>query len=830
MPNPPNNNDLQREKVRFLNNSLSLQRVIKQGSIANSSRDNVVPSVIPSTPPPTATITPTPSITCTITPTITITPSITPTITITPTTTKTPTVTPTQSITPTISITPSITPTITITPSITPNYSYITLQPLTANGQDIYINNLFYYDAVQNIDTRFYNGLYRITYFNTDNSTLIEKYQFDDVYVSNFSGLCAINFFNWIFNSSIQGSNYSIFKSPDDLGNASLIPFSGYQPVYGSFPYNAISGVKVYPDYKFNSIFARTSAVSAVIIRGLTGTAFNDALSTVNGMVLNREIYYGSIVQYTGVNYFYNVVLSYSTNIFNDNFWLLEIFPLEDYNLFIIGFSGATTFNSSQLPFSGLRMMGDYLADETNFRALSGQINQPNLQLLNANELFQVFPTPTPTPTISLTPSITPTITPTKSVTPTVTRTPTVTPTISLTPSITPTITPTISITPTVSRSYDPNLIYTGIFSLYVSGVTGTSPYDPAYELSGSFVNAPGYGPTAYINPKDFDTEVVVLNWSSNIWPQNIPAWEFYGQSESGVYQRAYYPWSDSTTIPNTTGWIKGQYGYGIQENFNYMVISKGIITPTPTPTPTVTPIAPTPTPTISVTPSITPTISITPSITPTISITPSITPSITLTKSVTPTVTPTITITPSITPTIPIPTIFYYGEGVEPFITYDTIISQYGYFPFSGITGVIVGSNVRTIATDAFNNQSSLQYVNFTNPDLLIFINNRTFYGCSSLLSFSVPNNIVSIGVSAFTGCTSLTSTTIGSRVSVIRQGAFGECPNLTALYFLGNAPILSAGALGGSNGTVYYCNTATGFTNPFPSPGGRASQSRVC
>ena len=163
MPNPPNNNDLQREKVRFLNNSLSLQRVIKQGSIANSSRDNVVPSAIPSTPPPTASITPTPSVTSTVTPTITLTPTSTPTNTPTPTTTNTPTITPTATTTPTISITPTITPTITVTPSVTPDYSYITLQTLTANGQDIFINNLNYYDVDQNIDTRFYNGLYRVT-------------------------------------------------------------------------------------------------------------------------------------------------------------------------------------------------------------------------------------------------------------------------------------------------------------------------------------------------------------------------------------------------------------------------------------------------------------------------------------------------------------------------------------------------------------------------------------------------------------------------------------------------------------------------------------------
>ena len=109
MPNPPNNNDLQRERVRFLNQSLSLSHVIKRGSVANSSRDNVLPAntpIIPISPTltptntqtPTQTITTTPTITPTETVTITPTPSITQTITstVTPTPTRTPTLTTTN--------------------------------------------------------------------------------------------------------------------------------------------------------------------------------------------------------------------------------------------------------------------------------------------------------------------------------------------------------------------------------------------------------------------------------------------------------------------------------------------------------------------------------------------------------------------------------------------------------------------------------------------------------------------------------------------------------------------------------------------------------------
>jgi hypothetical protein len=576
MPNPPNNNDLQREKVRFLNNSLSLQRVIKQGSIANSSRDNVVAPAIPSTPQPTASITPTPS----VTPTVTLTPTSTPTNTPTPTTTNTPTITPTAtttptisitpSITPTITITPSITPTITITPSVTPDYSYITLQPLTAVDQDVFINGLTFVNIESNIDSRFYNGLYRVTTFNLNNFTQIEKYQFDNNY--NFLiGLCATEFFNWYLNAIDSNSeSVSILKSPDDLGNALLIPFSGYQQTNESFPYYAISGVKVYPDYKFSSLFARTTAVSAVIIRGLTGTAFNDTLSTINGLVLNRVP--GLDNQYEGSNLFYNAYLVYIDNIFGTPYWSLEISPYEDYNVYLMSFTASRImFSSHQLPFSGLKMSGENLSDETNFRILSGQTNQPNLQLLNADELYYVLPTPTPTPTLTPTPTITPTISLTPTITPTITITPSITPTITPTKSVTPTLTPTITVTPTVSRSFDPNIIYTGTSTIYVRGITGTAPVDPAYELSGSYSFTSG---TVYINNNSAEYGVY-LEFNSNIWPQNIPAWEFYATSDSGQFQRAYYPWSDSSIIPNTPGWLEGVNGFGSQENYNYMVITK---------------------------------------------------------------------------------------------------------------------------------------------------------------------------------------------------------------------------------------------------------------
>jgi len=347
-----------------------------------------------------------------------------------------------------------------------------------------------------------------------------------------------------------------------------LIPFSGYEQTNESFPYYAISGVKVYPDYKFSSLFARTTAVSAVIIRGLTGTAFSDSLSTINGLVLNRVPGYS---QYEGSNIFYYVSLYYFTDfILSRNYWILDIAPNTEYNNYIMAFTGSSNFTSFLLPFTGLQMSGEYLSEVENMRPLSGQIHQPNLQLLNANELFQIFPTPTPTQTPTITPSITPTITITPSVTPTITQTPTITPTITPTVSQTPSVTPTITVTPTVSRSFDPNAIYTGTSTIYVRGITGTAPVDPAYELSGSY----SFTSDTVYTKNNFE-EGFFLHFNSSIWPESIPAWEFYATSDSGYFPRAYYPWSDSSVIPNTTGWLKGFNGFGPQENYNFMVITK---------------------------------------------------------------------------------------------------------------------------------------------------------------------------------------------------------------------------------------------------------------
>jgi hypothetical protein len=192
---------------------------------------------------------------------------------------------------------------------------------------------------------------------------------------------------------------------------------------------------------------------------------------------------------------------------------------------------------------------------------LSAFAVQDNIKILDFSSLdgyYNSTPTPTITPTITPTPTIS--VTPT--ITPTLTLTPSITPTISLTPSITP----TISITPSVSRSFDPNAIYTGTSTIYVRGISGTNPNNPAPELSGSYSFITG---VTYINDNSGEYGFYLY------FNPSISAWEFYTTNDSGEFQRAYYPWSDSGVLPNTTGWLIGEYGYGTQTDYNYMVITK---------------------------------------------------------------------------------------------------------------------------------------------------------------------------------------------------------------------------------------------------------------
>ncbi len=64
-----------------------------------------------------------------------------------------------------------------------------------------------------------------------------------------------------------------------------------------------------------------------------------------------------------------------------------------------------------------------------------------------------------------------------------------------------------------------------------------------------------------------------------------------------------------------------------------------------------------------------------------------------------------------------------------------------------------------------------------------VIFISDRAFYNCSSLVNVTIPNSITSIGGNAFYGCTSLESITLPNSIKAIGYGAFVDCTNLSSV-----------------------------------------------
>ena len=71
-----------------------------------------------------------------------------------------------------------------------------------------------------------------------------------------------------------------------------------------------------------------------------------------------------------------------------------------------------------------------------------------------------------------------------------------------------------------------------------------------------------------------------------------------------------------------------------------------------------------------------------------------------------------------------------------------------------------------------------------------LTYINNRDFYGCTSLKSIIIPSNVIEISgssdwASTFKWCWNLESVTLGDKVEVIGYDAFYHCESLASINF---------------------------------------------
>ena len=124
-----------------------------------------------------------------------------------------------------------------------------------------------------------------------------------------------------------------------------------------------------------------------------------------------------------------------------------------------------------------------------------------------------------------------------------------------------------------------------------------------------------------------------------------------------------------------------------------------------------------------------------------------------------------------------------------------------------NSVKTVIYGDKVTKVASD-FNNNSNLERVVLGSN--VKSIGSNAFSNCTSLESISIPENVAEIGDSAFYGCTNLTSITIPESVTEIGDSAFENCTNLLGLQIPSNIEKIGDDAF---DDTAWYNNQPDGF-----------------
>ena len=113
--------------------------------------------------------------------------------------------------------------------------------------------------------------------------------------------------------------------------------------------------------------------------------------------------------------------------------------------------------------------------------------------------------------------------------------------------------------------------------------------------------------------------------------------------------------------------------------------------------------------------------------------------------------------------------------------------------FSYSSVTNVALPGSVTNIAFDSFHNCNSLTaiIVATNNPDYssaagVLFNQNQTTlltFPEGKAGSYAVPNSVTDLGVYAFSDSTNLMSVALSSNVSTIEDYAFYDCPGLMAI-----------------------------------------------
>ena len=123
----------------------------------------------------------------------------------------------------------------------------------------------------------------------------------------------------------------------------------------------------------------------------------------------------------------------------------------------------------------------------------------------------------------------------------------------------------------------------------------------------------------------------------------------------------------------------------------------------------------------------------------------------------------------------------YYRGKPV-------TSIAQKAFYGKNGLTGIVIGNNVKTIGKNiksigasAFTNCSKLKSVAF--PDGVTEIGEYAFQACRNLTEIVLPASLTSVPKFAFRYCRYLKTVTFGGNETAIEESAFAECNKIESL-----------------------------------------------
>ena len=138
-------------------------------------------------------------------------------------------------------------------------------------------------------------------------------------------------------------------------------------------------------------------------------------------------------------------------------------------------------------------------------------------------------------------------------------------------------------------------------------------------------------------------------------------------------------------------------------------------------------------------------------------------------------------------------------------------LIGKYAFYNLDTLQSVVVGNNVESVDSNAFDDCDGLMYavfprnvisiceesfyrctslaqISFCERSIVTSINSYAFAFCESLSAIALPDSLTEIGFEAFGNCSGLKDVVLGNGVKNIYRYAFTNCTSLTNLV-LGNS-----------------------------------------